>query len=224
MAPAHWTATEWWGDRHRQIVDRIGQGNVDLIFVGDSITQGWERTGASLWETYYVPRRAVNMGFDGDNTQHVLWRLEQGEIEGISPKVAVVLIGVNNLWNNSTAEIANGIQAVCLNLRSRLPETKVLLLAMFPCQEHPGAAHDKIIEVNKRACRIADGDMIHYLDIGCEFLRPDNTLSADLMPDFLHPNAKGYEVWAKAMEPLLVELMGESVYVNSIHAIEPPLP
>ena len=82
----------------------------------------------------------------------------------------MVLIGVNNLWNNSTAEIADGIQAVCLNLRSRLPETRVLLLAMFPCQEHPGASHDKIIEVNKRACRIADGDMIHYLDIGREFL------------------------------------------------------
>ena len=76
VVPAHGSATEWWGERHRQIVDRVGQGNVDLIFVGDSITHGWERTGASLWETYYVPRRAVNMGFDGDNTQHALWRLE----------------------------------------------------------------------------------------------------------------------------------------------------
>jgi len=149
------------------------------------------------------------MGFGGDRTRHVLWRFDHGEIEGISPKVAVVLIGINNIWENTTQEIADGIQAVCLKLQTKLPKTKVLLLGVFPFQENPGEIRDKIIETNRIASQIADGEIIHYLDIGDKFLRDDKTMSAEIMTDFLHPNATGYKIWAEAMEPKLAELMGE---------------
>ena len=209
VTAGHRFKDEWWGVRHQGVLDRVKQGNVDLILVGDSITHGWESGGAQLWEKYYAPRNAVNMGFSGDQTGHVLWRFEHGEIDDISPKVAVVLIGVNNIWDNSAEEISDGIKAVCLDLRNRLPKTKVLLLGVFPYQENPGEVRDKIIETNKLASEIADGRMIHFLDFDDKFLRPDKTMSADIMPDFLHPNATGYKIWAEAMEPKLAELMGK---------------
>ena len=209
VTPAHRLEDEWWSVRHQQVLDRLKQGNVDLICIGDSITHGWENAGKQLWQQYYTPRNAVNMGFGGDRTQHVLWRFSHGELDGISPKVAVVLIGVNNVWDNSAEEIADGIKAVCLDLRNRLPKTKILLLGVFPYQENPGEIRDKIIKTNKIASQIADGKMIHYLDFGDKFLRPDKTMPADIMPDFLHPNAKGYKIWTEAMEHKLAELMGE---------------
>ena len=200
---------DWWDTRHQQVLERVSKDNVDLIFIGDSITHNWENVGAQFWEQYYTPRNAVNMGFSGDRTRHVLWRFDHGEIEGISPKVAVVLIGINNIWENTSQEIADGIQAVCLKLQTKLPKTKVLLLGVFPFQENPGEIRDKIIETNRIASQIADGEIIHYLDIGDKFLRDDKTMSAEIMTDFLHPNATGYKIWAEAMEPKLAELMGE---------------
>jgi len=197
--------------RHRAFNARVKQGNVDLIFVGDSITQRWEGRGREVWEKYYSHRKAVNLGIGGDRTQHVLWRLDNGNIDGISPKVAVVMIGTNNLakGRNSVEETADGVIAICKKLRTKLPKTKILLLGIFPRSQYPCPLREKVIKTNKLISKIADGKTIYYLDIGDKFLEPDGSISKEIMPDYVHPSDKGYQIWAKAMEPKLAELMGE---------------
>jgi beta-glucosidase len=151
------------------------------------------------------------MGFSGDRTQHVLWRLDNGNIDGISPKVAVIMIGTNNSNrdDNTAEEIADGMIAICRKLRAKLPRTKILLLSVFPRSEKPCPQREKIAKANKLASKIADGRMIHYLDIGPKFLEPDKSISKEIMPDFLHLTPKGYKIWAKAIEPIIAKMMGE---------------
>ena len=208
---AEWAAP-WWGPRHEAVGARLAQGNVDLLFLGDSITHGWENTGKELWDQYYVPRHAVNMGFGGDRTQHVLWRLDHSDFTGLSPKLAIIMIGTNNSngADNTAEEIADGIIAICGRLRTRLPQTKILLLAIFPRNAEPGAQREKNAAASRLAARIADGKMIHYLDINEEFLTDTGVLAKEIMPDYLHPNAAGYQIWAEAIEAKVAELMGRS--------------
>jgi lysophospholipase L1-like esterase len=131
--PAPQTAS-WWSARHARAVARIQQGPVDLLFIGDSITQGWEEDGRRVWDTFYGRRRAVNLGFNSDQTDNVLWRLQHGEIDGIAPKLAIVMIGTNNttVREDPPEQTAAGIHAILTTLRTRLPQTKILLLAVFP--------------------------------------------------------------------------------------------
>lgn len=208
---------KFWIDRQEAInaEAKARAGNVDLLFVGDSITHIWDVTivpkignGKAVWDQYYVPRKAFNTGLSGDGTEHVLWRLDHGNIDGISPKLAIVMIGTNN--NPSSAkEIGDGIVAVVNKLREKLPQTKVLLLAIFPRGEKPNEMREKLAEASRQASRVADGKWVHYLDIGDAFLDDDGTLPADVMPDYLHPNEKGYRIWAEAIESKVKELMGE---------------
>jgi beta-glucosidase len=214
IMPAEQTAgwaVSWWMPRHEQVLERVAQGNVDLIYVGDSITHGFENTGKAVWDTYYAPRHAVNMGFSGDQTQHVLWRLEHGEIDGISPKLAILMIGTNNSNGNdfTAEEIADGIKAICAEIRAKLPKTKILMLAIFPRGAQPSAQREKNAKASELASQIADGKHIFYLNINKDFLEDDGTLSRSIMPDLLHPNDKGYEIWAEAIEPTVKKLMGE---------------
>jgi lysophospholipase L1-like esterase len=202
---------EWWANRHASILERVKEGNVDLILLGDSINHGWENDGKEVFEKYYGHRNAVNMGFGGDRTEHVLWRLDNGEVDGISPKVVSLMIGTNNAGDNTAEEIGAGIIAIVKKLREKLPDTKVLLLAIFPRNEKPGELRDKLAKASAIASEIADGDMIHYLDIGKVFLTEDGTLTKEIMPDALHPNAYSYGLWAAAVEPKIAELMGEAV-------------
>jgi len=210
VTPAH--RMDWWAARHEGVKARVQQGDVDLLMIGDSITHGWDGGGKALWEKYYAPRKAVNMGFSGDRTQHVLWRLDHGEIDGISPKLAVIMIGTNNSngEDNTAEEIADGIKAICAKLRAELPQMKILILAIFPRAPQPCPQREKNAKASELASKIADGKMIHYLDINAKFLEPDGTLPKEIMPDFLHPNTKGYQIWAEAMEPKIAELMGEN--------------
>lgn len=217
---------DWWAERHEAIKERVKQGHIDLIFIGDSITHSWETSpthawennGAEIWAKYYEPRHAVNMGFSGDRTENVLWRLDNGEIDGISPKLAVLMIGSNNSNNDDyTAEqIADGIIAIIEKLRARLPQTRVLVLAIFPRSEKPCPQREKNAKASQLAAKyIADqtaqgNNWLSYLDIGPEFLTADGTLPMETFPDFLHPNVKGYQIWAEAMEPWIVKLMGEN--------------
>lgn len=207
--------SEWWVPRHEAIVERAKQGNVDLLFIGDSITHFWEdspiwrESGQAVWDQYYARRKPLNLGFAGDQTGHVLWRLDHGEVDGISPKLAIVMIGTNNFRSNTAEEIADGIEAVVKKLREKLPNTKVLLLAIFPRGEKPGPDREKLAKASELASRVADGDMVHYLDIGKHFLDGEGNIPKDVMPDFLHPNAKGYAIWAEVIEPMVKKLMGE---------------
>jgi beta-glucosidase len=201
-----------WMKRHESFNERAKQGDVDLVFIGDSITQGWGGAGKDVWSKYYGNRKAMNLGIGGDRTQHVLWRLDNGNIEGIKPKLAVIMIGTNNSnGNDNTAEqIADGIKAIVAKLRDKLPETKILLLAIFPRDENPGTdKREKIAKVNEQIAKLADNSKIVYLDIGAKFLGEGDKLPKEIMPDYLHLSPKGYEIWAEAIEPKVKELLGE---------------
>ncbi len=199
-----------WVKRHESFNERVKKGNVDLIFIGDSITQGWEGAGKKVWEEFYGKRNAVNLGIGGDRTQHVLWRLENGNIEGIKPKLAVLMIGTNNSGSNSSEQIAAGVTAIVEKLRKELPETKVLVLGIFPRGADKNDAKRKINEgANERIAKLADDKHVFYLDIGKNFLEDDGTLSKEVMPDLLHLNEKSYRTWAESIEPKVKELLGQ---------------
>ena len=222
VTPVDRAGVEWWMPRHRQVLERIDKGNVDLILVGNSITHGWEKSGKEVWDQYYASRNAVNMGFSGDRTQHVLWRLANGEIDGISPRLAILMIGTNNSnkQDNTAEEIADGIKAICAVIRKKLPDTKILMLAIFPRGDavqrkdktQPASLNSqwaKNNEASQLAAQIADSEMIYYLDINEVFLDENGVLTREIMPDLLHPREKGYQIWAEAMEPTVKKLMRE---------------
>jgi lysophospholipase L1-like esterase len=201
----------WWTLRNDAVNERVKQGDVDLLLIGDSITHGWENAGKEYWDKYYAPRKAVNMGFSGDRTQHVLWRLDHGHLEGISPKLAVLMIGTNNSNgdDNTAEEIADGIIAICRKIQTKCPKTKILILAIFPRGPEPSAQREKNAKASLLASKIADGKTIYYLDINDKFLTKDGFLTMKIMPDYLHPNEAGYKIWAEAIESKVAELMGE---------------
>ena len=217
-APAPASATEpatrpgAWMRQHERFLARAATGDVDLLFLGDSITAQW--SGArSTWDRYYGPRKAANFGIGGDRTQHVLWRLDHGEVDGIKPKVVVLMIGTNNLGANPEAEVADGVKAVVDRLRAKLPEAKVLLLGIFPRGARrnvpdPAVAPDpRVARVNSRLAALDDGKMVKYLDFGATFLDADGQVPRANMPDFLHLTPAAYQSWADAMEPTLWALM-----------------
>jgi len=200
-----------WKQLHDSFLARAKQKEgVNLLFLGDSITQGWNGP-QQVWERYYRPRNVANFGIGGDRTQHVLWRIENGEVDGIHPKVVVLMIGTNNMGANSADEIADGIKAIVKKLHEKLPETKVLLLGVFPRGERPDdPVRDKVKAVNEKIAKLDDGGKsVKYLDIGPRFMSEDGTISTAIMPDFLHLTQKGYRVWADAMEPTLWSMLDE---------------
>lgn len=200
-----------WMKRHESLNKRVAEGNVDLIFIGDSITQGWEGKGKNVWKKFYGDRKAVNLGIGGDRTQHVLWRLDNGNLYNISPKLAVIMIGTNNSRDNSSKEIYEGNKAIVEKLRAKLPEMKILLLAIFPRGPKPDDNRRQVNEkANKMIAELADGKTVHYLDIGEKFLEKDGTLTREIMPDLLHLSEQGYTIWAESIDPSVKKLMGES--------------
>jgi lysophospholipase L1-like esterase len=199
--------SDWWVKRNAAVNARVAEGNADLIFIGDSITHSWENAGKKVWDMYYADRNAVNMGFSGDRTQHVLWRLDHGHLDGISPELAVVMIGTNNRMN-TVEEIVTGVTAVVEKLRTKLPDTKILLLGIFPRADLAPEMNAKMPAANEALKKLDDGGMVQYLDIGQVFLE-DGKLPESVMPDLLHPNEEGYWRWARAIEPKVAELLGE---------------
>ena len=184
-------------------------GACDIVFIGDSITEFWEKSGTNIWQRYYAIRKCLNLGVSGDRTQCVLWRFERGQLEGLKPKVTVLMIGTNNsnMDDNSEAEILEGVRTIVAQLRNRLPENKILLLGIFPRGETFSPQRGKIAQVNQALAKLADGNCVHYLDISSQFLEPDGSVSPRVMPDYLHLSQHGYGIWAEAMEPKLKELL-----------------
>ena len=202
-------AIQWWLPRHEQILKQNKEGDTDLIFIGNSITHYWENSGIEVWEKYYEPRKAVNMGFGGDKTQHVIWRIDHGELDGVNPKVAVLMIGTNNSVDTDPQETTDGIEEICLKIREKLPNTKILLLAILPLGEVSDPNRKVNQEVNALIPKMADGKTIHFLNINEHFLKKDGTLTNCYQPDQVHLTKTGYKIWAKALEPMIVQLMGE---------------
>lgn len=198
-------------DHFLRINKRIAKskGDVDLIFVGDSITMGWDGPGRAIWKYYYRDRKALNLGINGDRTEHVLWRLQNGNLDGIQPKVAVLMIGVNNSWGEPAEEIVAGVKAVVAVLRSKLPKTKVLLLDILPVGETFNSKRGELLQVNQTVQNLHDGVNIIYLPVGHFFLDENGSISKSIMPDYLHPSERGYAIWARSMEETLALLLGD---------------
>jgi N-acetylglucosamine-6-sulfatase len=151
------------------------------------------------------------MGIGGDRTEHVLWRLDNADFSAVKPKLVVLMIGTNNAGHNATItgeEVADGIKAIVAKLREKLPETKILLLAVFPRSERPDEKRAKLTTASELASKVADDKMVFFLDIGPKFLNDDGSISKEIMPDSLHLSPKGYEIWGEAIEPKVKELMG----------------
>lgn len=199
---------------HRSFLERAREGRIDLLFLGDSITQGW--SGNPIWKRHYQPRHAANFGIGGDRTQHVLWRIQNGELEGFEPRVVVLMIGTNNVGSDAPAEIALGIEAIVKEIRSRRSGAKILLLGVFPrgrtrnTELEFDEVDPRIDEINRRIEPLGKLPGVTYLDIGRRFLAPDGRIPRELMPDFLHLSRAGYRVWADAMEPTLWPLLDEA--------------
>jgi beta-glucosidase len=194
-----------------QVIERAkaAPGDYDIEFIGDSITQGWEGSGQNVWKEFYGQRKVINMGVSGDQTQHVLWRFENGQLDGIKARVAVLMIGTNNSGSNTEAEMLEGVTAIVNEIRTRQPGTKILLLGIFPRGREFNPERGKILEVNQALARLADGKNIFYLDFGSQYIENDGSISKDIMPDALHPNEAGYKIWASAIEAKLKELLAQ---------------
>ena len=191
---------------HENFVGIAKLGKTDLLFLGDSITAGWAGQKA-IWEKAFAAYKPANFGIGGDRTQHVLWRIQNGELEGIKPKVAVLMIGTNNSAADPAEGIAKGVTKIVQTIREKTPATKILLLAVFPRGEKPNPQREKIQQVNKIIAKLDDKKNIFFLDIGSKFLQPGDTLTKEIMPDFLHLSPAGYQIWADAITPKLAELM-----------------
>jgi lysophospholipase L1-like esterase len=215
----------WWRTRHEAKLRELAQANPELLFLGDSITENWERPGAPewqdfapVWQRFYGDRRAVNLGFKGDTTASLLWRIRNGEIAGIAPKVAVILIGANNLgrvhW--SADDTVAGIDAIIGELHKRLPATRILLLGVLP-SERSAWITETTTQINTMlAGRYKDDHSVAYLDLTALFMR-NGKLNRDLFLDPkltppeppLHPSAQGQALMAKSMEPFLAMMLGD---------------
>ncbi len=190
---------------------KTNAGPCDIAFIGDSITQGWEGNGRNVWQKFYGQRKALNFGVGGDRTQHVLWRFDHGQLDGIQPKACVVMIGTNNSNkdDNTEADILEGVTKVVTEIRERLPQTKVILIAILPRGPTFSTQRGKILQVNQALAKLADGKSVFYVDFGSRLIEPDGSISRQIMPDYLHLTAAGYEIWAEAMEPLLKQVLDE---------------
>ncbi len=241
--------------RHKDFLKRIEQskGAGDVIFLGDSITHGWEGQ-QGLWQEHFGAFKPVNLGIGGDQTGHVLWRITDGhELDHLNPKAAVIMIGTNNIGGHSAPQIAGGIKAIVEELKHQKPHMKILVLGVFPRgsagdaersldqitaaikpineelkKEKPDVKrlnalvrkleqqrgtipaaklNKKVGEINALIAKLADGQTVFYKDIGKEFLDPSGNLSGEIMPDYLHLSARGYDIWGKAIEADIEKLL-----------------
>lgn len=208
--------------RHESFNEISKKGDAQLVFLGDSITHGWEGKGKAVWEKYWATLKAANFGIGGDRTEHVLWRLENGNFDGLKPKEIVLMIGTNNtghvgrpqkenngeVYTSTAEQTAEGVKAIIAKLKTKCPGAKILVLAIFPRGEN---AQNPMRRQNEAANQIiktfADDKTVFFMDINAKLLQPDGTLSKDIMPDLLHPNEKGYEIWAEAIESKVKDLL-----------------
>lgn len=208
---------------HANFLARAKSGPVGLLFLGDSITAGWQRAPL-IWEAYYGKYQPANFGIGGARTQNLIWQIEHGELDGIAPKVAVLMMGTNNSLDYSAEEIAAADRKIVAMVRARLPNTRILVLGIFPRGPRdakggpitPAAVEEAakrmatITAVNRELAALDDGRTIRFLDIGAVFLGEDGRIPHTIMPDQLHPVAAGYQLWADAMQPLLDSMMKDA--------------
>jgi lysophospholipase L1-like esterase len=196
-----------WAKRHAEVCAAVRQRHPQVVFIGDSITHFWDQR---LWKENYGKFDAVNLGYGWDRTENVLWRLQHGELESATPKVAVVMIGTNNMQINSVPEITDGVTAICQEIHKQVPQANILLLGIFPRGAKADKTRAKIAEINTLLAKLDGHDRVTFLDFGAKFLNEDGTISREIMKDYLHPTPKGYQIWVDAMQPTLSKLTGET--------------
>jgi lysophospholipase L1-like esterase len=198
--------------KHQANLEVAKQGDAELLLMGDSITDFWRNpegpfAGKPVLDKHFGQWKIANFGIAGDTTQGVLYRLQNGEGRGFSPKAVMLMIGTNNTARNTAAEIAEGIGAVVLELQRDFPQAKILLLGVFPRGRPGDPVRATIADINRTIAKLHDGNKVHYLDIGAQFLDASGTIAPDVMSDLLHPGPKGYEIWAQAVKEPLSRLM-----------------
>lgn len=212
--PASRLGQKWWADRFIQKLAEkdARRDEIGLVFIGDSITHSWEGVGAEIWDAYFAQYGALNLGYSGDRTEHVVWRLQHGEVEGLHPKGAVIMIGTNNTGHSMEAaeHTAAGVALILDELKERLPKTKVLLLGIFP----RGAKQTDDMRVlndaiNARLEKLGRRRKVTYLNINDVFLSDDGELTKEVMPDLLHPKGMGYKLWADAIAAAVKSMVEE---------------
>jgi beta-glucosidase len=196
---------EWFMKRHENYVAIAKAGGVDVLFIGDSITEGWATAGREVWAREFAPLQSANFGISGDRTENVLWRLMNGEVGGaMRPQVVVLMIGTNNTGYrmDSPEDIASGVKAILGELKAKCPLARILLLGIFPRGQVAHAA-DRVnnTRANLLIARHADGHRVKYIDVGKIFLNEEGVLTRDLMPDLLHLSPKAYALWAREILP-----------------------
>jgi len=200
----------WWRGNNSRIMHDIAKmdGKIDIAIVGDSITARWR---GELWEKHWGAYRAVNMGIGGDQTQHVLWRLQNGNLDGYKARLFIVMIGTNNMWdkNADPNDVALGVKAILDEIAARQPQANILLLGIFPTGEKPNPGRERRGDVNQLISKFAGGK-VHYMDIGDKFIDPDGIISKEVMGDSLHLAPKGYDIWVESISGKVEELLGRS--------------
>jgi lysophospholipase L1-like esterase len=202
--------------RHAQFLEIAAKGDIDCLLMGDSITDWWQRAGAEVYTKNFSDLKCANFGIAGDRTQGVLWRMENGELEGYTPKAMMLMIGTNNLGGgrggagNTPEQIAAGIKAIVDKFHAKFPAAKVLLLGVFPrCAQATSSLREPIKQINTIIAKLDDGNNVKFMDIGARFLEADGTISTTVMGDGLHPTARGYEIWAEAVMPTFRAMLGK---------------
>ena len=205
---------------HEQLLEKAKQGRIDVYFEGDSITRRWGATDypqlLDNWKTNFFGWNAADFGWGADRVENILWRLENGELDGLHPKVIVLLAGTNNVGSRVPADIdaaveniTKGLQAVLNLIRSKAPDAVIVVTAIFPRNDNP-AVMPEIDRINANLAKMADGRKFRYLNVNDKLAGPDGTLFEGMMNanDKLHPTLKGYQAWADALKPILTELLG----------------
>jgi lysophospholipase L1-like esterase len=201
---------------HRQLLAKRTQGKIDLYFMGNSITRRWGATDypdfLANWNANFRGWNAANFGWGGDRTEHMLWRLENGELDGVNPKVIVILAGTNNVGqrpggDEKVADITRGIRALIDLARRKAPDATIIVTGILPRNDNI-AVMPEINRINANVAGMADGRRVRYLDINGKLADADGKLFDGMAVDGLHLSLKGYQVWADALTPLLTELLG----------------
>lgn len=203
---------QWWVDRNEQFKKLASQGGIDVLFAGDSITQGWENKGKDIWANQIAPLKAANFGISGDRTEHLLWRFQNGNLDGaLDPKVLVLMVGTNNnRRKDSPEDIAAGVGAIVETFHARFPKARTLLLAIFPRSAGPADPMRVNNDATNELLEKYDGHRnVKYVNINSRFLAEDGTLSREIMPDLLHLSPKGYQIWADAIVPEIEAALGK---------------
>lgn len=209
-ADYEWMSAATWRQKHEANVQRAAQGDCDILLLGDSITEGWNNN--TLWHDRYPRLTIVNFGVGGDTTANLLWRIQNGELGKLKPRVVILMIGINNLGRNDDDPpmVVVGIRAIVSELQAKLPASKIVVLGLLPSGQEPKTKLRKQIkEVNRRTRRtLNDGFSIFVEDVGASMLEPDGTIAPETMADFLHPTPQGYQRLADAIFSRLDRLVG----------------